>query len=189
MGEDQVQLGAVETRPLDDVVPYWRNPRVISESAIESVAASIQKYGYQQPIVVDEHGVIIVGHTRYAALRHLGVSEAPVLVAGDLTPAQVKQYRLIDNRSGEYAQWDLGKLAGELEGMDGSLIQQLFGQLDEAEQTPVVEGTEPAPEAPVDDRVAFICPHCYHEWSRKVELYEIESGFIGSDEPGKAAES
>ena len=96
----QPQTDVIETISLDKVRPYWRNPRRVTEDAVNQLIASIREYGYQQPIVVDSDYVIIVGHTRYAALRRMEVTEAPVRVARSLTPAQAKQYRVLDNRAG-----------------------------------------------------------------------------------------
>lgn len=91
------------TVPIDSITPYWRNPRNI-ENAIDKVADSITRYGFQQPILVDKKHVIIAGHTRYAALRKLGIETAEIIVA-DLTAKKAKEYRVIDNRTSEYATW------------------------------------------------------------------------------------
>lgn len=98
---------------VDRVVPYKRNPRR-NEDAVAKVALSIKEFGFKQPIVVDKDSVIIVGHTRLLAALRLGMKEVPVLVAADLTPAQVKAYRLADNRVHEEAEWDEELLALEL---------------------------------------------------------------------------
>ena len=87
--------------------------------AIDKVAASLQEFGFRQPIVVDTAGVVIVGHTRLLAAKQLGWREVPVHVAENLTPAQVKAYRLMDNRSHEETDWDLELLAPEIEELKG----------------------------------------------------------------------
>jgi ParB-like chromosome segregation protein Spo0J len=68
------------TLPLDQITPYWRNPRRIPGDAIKSVRESLERYGYQQPIVVDEHNVIVVGHTRYYAMQQMDIDEVEVYV-------------------------------------------------------------------------------------------------------------
>ena len=98
---------------VEKVFPYKRNPRR-NEDAVEKVATSIKEFGFKQPIVVDKDSVIIVGHTRLLAALRLGIKEVPVLVATDLSPAQVKAYRLADNRVHEEAEWDEDLLALEL---------------------------------------------------------------------------
>jgi site-specific DNA-methyltransferase (adenine-specific) len=93
----------VQTVSIESLVPYWRNPRK-NEIAVEKVKASIAEFGYQTPIIVDKEMVIITGHTRYRALKELGYTEIPVIVA-DLPQKKVKEYRIIDNRTSEYATW------------------------------------------------------------------------------------
>ncbi|MGA3028034.1 MAG: DNA modification methylase [Bryobacteraceae bacterium] len=100
--------------PITRPIPYARNSRKIPERAVDKVAASIREFGWRVPIVVDKDGFIICGHTRLLAAKKLGLREVPVHVADNLTPAQVKAYRLMDNRSHEDTQWDLDLLGPEL---------------------------------------------------------------------------
>lgn len=102
----------VESIPLEEIQPYWRNPRN-NDRAVEAVKASIAEYGMNQPLVVDRDRVIIAGHTRYRALRELGAATAPCVVV-DLTPDKAKEYRLADNSTGEIAEWDMTALIPEL---------------------------------------------------------------------------
>jgi len=108
----------VELKPIDSVTPYARNPR-INTGAVATVAASIREFGWQQPIVVDGQGVIICGHTRLLAARQLGLTEIPVHVATNLTPAQTKAFRILDNKSHELSSWDLELLPLELHDLRG----------------------------------------------------------------------
>lgn len=100
-----------------DLVPYHNNPRKNKE-AVDVVASSIREYGFKQPIVVDKDNIIIVGHTRYYASLKLKLDSVPVIVASDLTPEQAKAYRLVDNRTGEYAEWDMEALESELKQLE-----------------------------------------------------------------------
>ena len=104
---------------IEKVIPYARNSRKIPQRAIDKVAASIKEFGWRVPIVVDKDFVVICGHTRLLAARKLGLREVPVHVADNLTPAQVKAYRLMDNRSHEDSDWDLDLLGSELEELKG----------------------------------------------------------------------
>jgi len=104
---------SVQLRSIDGIKPYERNPR-LNDNAVDAVAASLQEFGFKQPIVVDSNGVIIVGHTRWKAARKLGLAKVPVHVAKDLTPEQVKAYRIADNKTGELAGWDFDILPIEL---------------------------------------------------------------------------
>ncbi len=95
----------VELWPIDRVKPYPGNPR-INDDAVDAVAASLKEYGFRQPIVVDAESVIVVGHTRLKAASKLGLQKVPVHIATDLTPEQVRAYRIADNATGEIAEWD-----------------------------------------------------------------------------------
>lgn len=104
----------VRELPIQDIHPYAKNPRD-NRKAVESVARSVQEFGFQQPIVVDAEGVIIAGHTRYAAAKHLGLAKVPVVVADKLSPEQVKAYRLADNKTSELSSWVDDLLRAELQ--------------------------------------------------------------------------
>jgi DNA modification methylase len=103
----------VEMRPVGSIQPYEQNPRV-NDAGVDAVAASLREFSWRQPIVVDEHGVIVVGHTRYKAALKLGMTEVPVHVAVGLTPEQARAYRIADNQTATLSQWDDGKLVEEL---------------------------------------------------------------------------
>ena len=103
----------VELRSIDEIRPYDRNPRQ-NDQAVDAVAASLKEFGFRQPIVVDEAGVIIVGHTRWKAAQKLGLAQVPVHVARDLTPEQIKAYRIADNQTATLAEWDMELLPIEL---------------------------------------------------------------------------
>lgn len=106
----------IEWRTLANVHPYGKNPRR-NEKAVKAVAASLRQFGWQQPIVVDKAGVIIVGHTRYLAAQAEGMDKVPVLVAGNLSDDQVRAYRIADNKTNEIAEWDVGLLSEELKAL------------------------------------------------------------------------
>jgi len=112
-------------RDINSVVPYDRNPR-INDNAIDTVAASLREFGFRQPIVVDTDGVIIVGHVRYKAAVKLGLAKVPVHVAVDLSPEQVKAYRLADNKTAELAEWDFDLLKSELDAL-ADFDMSMFG--------------------------------------------------------------
>jgi len=106
----------VKEWPIEEVKPYKKNPRN-NDDAVEATANSIREFGWQQPIVVDKDGVIIVGHTRLKAAKKLKLDQVPVTVAENLTDDQVKAYRLADNKTGELADWDQDLLDSELAGI------------------------------------------------------------------------
>ena len=94
----------IEHRKLNEIRPYEANPR-INDQAVDAVARSLEEFGFRQPLVIDEDGVIVVGHTRFKAAVKLGLEKVPDHVAKDMTPAQRKAYRLADNATGAIASW------------------------------------------------------------------------------------
>lgn len=110
---------------LDEIHPYENNPRK-NDSAVKYVAASIREFGFKVPIVIEAGGEIVAGHTRYKAAQELGLKTVPCVVADDLTPQQIKAFRLADNKTAEMAGWDFEALDFELEGV-GDLDMGLFG--------------------------------------------------------------
>lgn len=113
----------IETWPIERPQPYDKNPR-LNDDAVEVVAKSIREFGFRQPIVVDEVGVVIIGHTRLKAAKSLGLSEVPVHIARGLSAEQVKALRIADNKTAEIAEWNLELLPielAELQGMDFDL--------------------------------------------------------------------
>lgn len=96
-------------KALNDIKPYENNPRN-NDNAVSAVVASICEFGFKVPIVIDSDGVIVCGHTRYKAAQEIGLKTVPCVIADDLTPEQVKAFRLADNKVGELATWDFEKL-------------------------------------------------------------------------------
>jgi len=103
----------VERKPLGSIRPYEHNPRE-NDGGVDAVAKSIQAFGFRAPIVVDGDGVIVCGHTRYKAAKRLGLTEVPVHVALDLTPDQIRAYRIADNQTATLSAWDAELLPVEL---------------------------------------------------------------------------
>jgi DNA modification methylase len=108
------RLGPIEYWDIDKVTAYDRNPRKHPEKQIVKLMASISEFGMALPILVDADGVIICGHARIEAAGRLGMTQVPVLEADHWGPAQVRAYRLMDNKLPELASWDLEALAIEL---------------------------------------------------------------------------
>ena len=106
----------VVEKSITELVPYAANPRK-NKAAVPFVANSIREFGFKVPIVIDRHNVIVAGHTRYQAAKSLGLTSVPCIVADDLTPQQIKAFRLADNKVSEKSQWDDVLLADELEGI------------------------------------------------------------------------
>lgn len=106
-----------EHTPIDVLIPYDKNPRVITQAAVDAVARSIRAYGFNEPIIADENGVILAGHNRLKAAKQLGLKTVPVIWTDSLDSVQTRAYRIADNRTAEFAQWDRAKLDSELESL------------------------------------------------------------------------
>lgn len=150
----------VTMRKVSDVKPYDKNPRR-NDGAVDAVAASISEFGFQQPLVVDKDGVLIVGHTRLKAAKKLGMKEVPVVVADGLTPEKVKAYRLADNKTGELAGWDFSLLdreLAELDDLDFDLSE--FGFAEPAGESIEAIDLDSSPTPTGREGKAMHCPKC-----------------------------
>jgi DNA modification methylase len=107
----------IEMRPIDSLKPHPKNVRTHSKKQIKQVARSIEKFGFNQPIVIDENDTILAGHARYGAARMSGMSEVPVIVVIGLSEAKKRAYVLADNKIAANGGWDRAKLAVELQEM------------------------------------------------------------------------
>lgn len=107
----------IQSIKISGIHPYENNPRK-NEKSVEKVAKSIEKYGFQSPIILDKNNVIICGHTRLKAAIKLGYLEVPCIIASDLNEEQVRELRLADNKSSEDSKWDDEKLEFELNFLD-----------------------------------------------------------------------
>lgn len=133
-----------------DLVPYARNPRK-NDEAVSAIAASIKEFGFKNPIIIDNEKVIVAGHTRLKAAQQLGLEQVPTIQADDLTPEQIKAYRLLDNKLSEKSEWD-----GELLGLELSEMDFDFGPFDVDFDLDV--GTEPTEVAEVETPVELPIP-------------------------------
>lgn len=106
----------IEMIPINDVTEYATNPRR-NEAAVGAVAESIKTFGFKVPIIIDRENVIVAGHTRVQAARRLGLTEVPAIRADDLTPQQVRAFRLADNKLHELSTWDMELLPLEIRGL------------------------------------------------------------------------
>jgi hypothetical protein len=170
----------VQQLPLDQIKPYWRNPRD-NAKAVHAVKASIAEFGMNQPLVLDRDKVIIAGHTRYRALVELGHERAPAIIV-DLDAARAKAYRIADNKTSEMAEWDDDKLTAELREIAGEVDMDIFfpgGELDKLIEgasemsfaLPTQEQIDKATDKAAtqfdqveanasSEQVEVICPHC-----------------------------
>lgn len=129
----------VVMKPVESIHPYENNPRY-NDSAVPYVKNSIQEFGFKVPIIVDEAGSIVCGHTRYKVALELGMSHVPCIVASDLTPKQIQAFRLVDNKVSEFSSWDFSKLEIEIGELDAEFNLDDFGFFSDSERA----GSSPA---------------------------------------------
>ena len=103
----------IKYMPIAELKAYENNPRN-NDEAVPFVANSIKEFGFKNPVIIDADNVIVAGHTRVKAAKSLGMKKVPCIVADDLTPEQIRAFRLADNKTAEIATWDAGKLDEEL---------------------------------------------------------------------------
>jgi site-specific DNA-methyltransferase (adenine-specific) len=144
-----------ETWPIERCVDYARNPRK-NDHAVDKVAAAIREFGFRVPIVAKSDGLVVDGHLRLKAAKKLGLTEVPVILADDMSEAQIKAFRLSVNKVAELAEWDDALLGLEimdlkemgfdldLIGFDASEIDALFP----VEETAGLTDEDAVPEAP-----------------------------------------
>ena len=129
-------------KKLADIVPYANNTKKHDETQIKNVAESIKKYGWVQPIVIDNDGTIVIGHCRALAAEKLGIKEVPCVVVSDLTEDEINALRIVDNKTNE-SPWDFDLLSAELPEIDLSDFEFDFGIEDEKEKPETVEDETP----------------------------------------------
>lgn len=141
-------------RKASELVPYERNPRN-NDGAVDAVAASIKEFGFKVPIIVDKDGVIVAGHTRLKAAEKLGLEEVPTIAADDLSPEQIKAFRLADNKTAELAGWDFNLLDEELAEI-ATIDMTAFGFEEEPESTEdVIEDDYDSDDKSIERRTEF----------------------------------
>lgn len=146
-------------RKVSELTPYEKNAKTHDEKQIANVANSIKRFGWQQPIVIDENGVVVIGHCRLLAAKKLKLKEVPVTVASGLTEDEIKELRIADNKTNE-SPWDLGLLAEDIEGLDFEGFD-----LDLGVDLPDFDFDQSS-EAPASDKAPELvsCPKCGFEW-------------------------
>jgi len=170
----------LERWPIERLVPYARNARTHSAAQVAQIAASIQEFGFTNPILVAGDDGVIAGHGRLAAAHQLGLTEVPVVVLDHLTPAQRRAYVLADNKLALNSGWDdellkveIGELLSvpidvNLLGWSGEELSELWGGDEEVEEE---QDQEPPP---MDQGIALaivLSPQELHQWRKaKAEI-------------------
>ncbi|MBE2259523.1 MAG: ParB N-terminal domain-containing protein, partial [Rhodobacteraceae bacterium] len=139
-----------EEWPIDRLIEYARNPRK-NDHAVDQMAAAIQEFGFRIPCVAKSDGRLVDGHLRLKAARKLGLATVPVILADDLTPAQIKAFRLLANRSATWAEWDDDLLRLELEELKLDDFDLALTGFDADQLLEIMAGEETTNEGQTDD--------------------------------------
>jgi ParB-like chromosome segregation protein Spo0J len=158
----------VENWPIDKLIPYARNPRK-NDQAVEQVAAAIKEFGFRVPIVAKSDGLLVDGHLRLKAAQKLGLKEVPVVLADDLSDAQIKAFRISVNRMAELAEWDNELLALEFAELKDLGFGTSLTGFDELQLSTILKepNFEPGTEddqGKLDEKAKQQCPNCGHEF-------------------------
>lgn len=136
--------------PVDKLIPYGRNPRK-NDHVIEQMAGAIQEFGFRIPIIAKSTGEVVDGHLRLKAALHLGLETVPVVLADDLTPMQIKAFRILANRSATWADWDEDLLRLELEELQLDDFDLSLTGFDDEEIAELLAGEETTTEGNTDE--------------------------------------
>lgn len=147
------------TLKLSEIIPYENNPRK-NAKAVGVVAESISQTGYNNPIIVDEDNIILAGHTRLSSLKKLGKKEVQVLRVTGLTEEEKRKYRLLDNKTGEFAAWDYVALMEEMEGLDWQGLDLDWGLDGKDDSGAEFDNTEYGEEEFGNEEFEYECPEC-----------------------------
>ena len=151
---------------IDEIIPYENNPRK-NDNAVDKVAESIKEFGFKVPIIIDKDNIIIAGHTRKKAAEQLNMNEVPCIYAEELTEEQVKAFRLADNKTAEFAQWNMKKLEKELSDIAAIDMETLFHFPDFSAEEIEVSDDDFLQESELSQNKkakTVICPHCGKEF-------------------------
>lgn len=154
----------IEYIDTEKLIPYINNPR-INDEAVDVVAASIKEFGFKNPIIIDKENVIIAGHTRLKAAKKLGMEEVPVIRVEDLTENQIKAFRIADNKTVEFAEWDMELLQLELEELEDMFTgfseeeKEIIFNVSDIDIDSFFEDTEETNKKKEEEE-EIQCPHC-----------------------------
>jgi ParB-like chromosome segregation protein Spo0J len=164
----QNQKMKIEQWPLEKLIHYAHNPRK-NDHAVEQVAAAIREFGFKVPIVALSDGTIVDGHLRAKAAAKLDLESVPVILADDLTAAQIKAFRLSVNRMAELAEWDDNLLKFELDTLQDLGFDIALTGFDIGPIAPIVEDIKPIPEPKEQCTIQIVCKN-FNQFEHAVKM-------------------
>jgi len=148
---------------IGDLKPYKNNPRK-NAGAVDYVANSIKEFGFKVPIIIDKNNEVVAGHTRLLAAKKLGLETAPCIIADDLTPEQIKAFRLADNKTHELSYWDFDLLNIELSDITNYDMGD-FGFDIEKLSFDTSNVSDELGDCMLDGEYKYECPKCGHKFN------------------------
>jgi hypothetical protein len=145
---------------IDEIVEYKNNVKIHTQEQIEQIMTSIERYGNNDPIAIDENNVIIEGHGRYLALKELGEIEIPVIQLKHLTEEQKREYILVHNKLTMNTGFDIEKLKAELETIDFDMTLFNFQELNFNEDVLSELFEDIEDKKSNKEKEVIVCPHC-----------------------------
>lgn len=166
----------IKSWPLSDLVPYARNAREHKPVQIKKLARSISEFGFNQPVLATPAGEVIAGHARLLAAEELGLREVPVIVLDGLSPAQVRAYRIADNKLSDLSKWSPATLAEEFARLEAEAYDITLTGFDSSAIPELVEG-DPVPEF---DEMEVVEPPAPLKTARDVSgmIWELGSSYL-----------
>lgn len=157
----------IERRPIDKLIPYARNSRTHSAEQVAQIAASMKEWGWTNPVLIDDAGMIIAGHGRVLAARKIGFDEVPVMVATGWSETQKQAYVIADNKLALNADWDMTTLANEFHALNGvgfdlGVIGFSADELTSIMFEPNFEPATAGEQGRLDEKKKCTCPECGH---------------------------
>lgn len=113
-------------RNIKELKPYKKNAKKHNKEQVEQIANSIKEFGFTQPVIIDKNNCVVAGHGRILGAKKAGLKQVPTVMLSDLTPEQIKAYRLVDNKLNE-SEWEYGILDEELADLTEDIDMNLFG--------------------------------------------------------------
>lgn len=166
---------------INSIIPYALNSRDHGSEQVDRIANSIADFGFNQPIVVDENNIIIVGHGRFAAAKKLGLVEVPIVRKADLTDTQKKAYRILDNKLQNDSTWNTESLEIELAALrEANFGLQAYGLDELASLIGALADSSSVPEAGTADSQSFeqkygVIVICAGEAQQKQTFEELQA--------------
>lgn len=165
----------VAWKDVNELTPYARNAR-INDKTVPYLVNSIKRFGFKVPLVIDEKGVVVCGHTRLKAALECGMARVPCVLADDLTEDEIKAFRLADNKIQEMSGWDFGLLDQELDELrelgfgDEEMKELGFGDASDVNPDDFFEDDSTGDGADKEPKtIECTCPECGHKFTQEVK--------------------